>query len=115
MGCLEELGDELIADLRGLEGRLHEVGEIEDLDTGICQDLGKGIVLFLGLCQIRRIFEEHARKLRGKHLAELASGPVEHHLSETSYLRIHLRHVGLHLMRSVWQFPAELLNLRSEI
>ena len=79
---VQELLDELPADLRVLDGLLHQVLEVDHLRAVGAQALGKGVMLRLGHLQVGDVVKEQALQVLGHQVLQLPPRPVEHHLPQ---------------------------------
>ena len=81
------LGDVLIQELLasvgvGIKDLGDELLEIENLDTLITKNLGKGVVLLLGDLEERDVVEEQTLKLERRQIQQFLAGPVQADLLE---------------------------------
>ena len=83
------LGDVLIQELLACIGvQVEDLGnellKIENLDTLVAQDLGKGVVLLLSNLEERNVVKEQALQLERRQIQKLLAGPVQADLFELS-------------------------------
>ena len=83
---VQELLRQLLAELQGGDGFLHQVPEVHHLRPVVPQALGEGVVLRLGHLQVRDVVKQQPLQIFRHQVFQLPARTVEHHLPKPSDL-----------------------------